>query len=56
MDIFVIGDGGLPNALYHNNGDNTFQEIAESAGIANTPKARGVFGLTMIMTVGGIYT
>ncbi len=41
MDIFVIGDGGLPNALYHNNGDNTFQEIAESAGIANTPKARG---------------
>ena len=23
MDIFVIGDGGLPNALYHNNGDDT---------------------------------
>ena len=41
MDIFVIGDGGLPNALYHNNGDDTFQEIAEKAGIANTPNARG---------------
>ncbi|MCG9128103.1 VCBS repeat-containing protein [Candidatus Poribacteria bacterium] len=41
MDIFVIGDGGLPNALYHNNGDGTFQDIAEKAGIANTPKARG---------------
>ena len=41
MDIFVIGDGGLPNALYHNNGDGTFMEIAEKAGIAITPKARG---------------
>ena len=41
MDIFVVGDGGLPNALYHNNGDGTFMEIADKAGIANTPNGRG---------------
>ena len=41
LDIFVVGDGGLPNALYHNNGDGTFKDIAEKAGVANTPNARG---------------
>ncbi len=41
MDIFVVGDGGLPNALYHNNKNGTFMEIAEKAGIANTPNGRG---------------
>lgn len=41
LDIFVVGDGGLPNALYHNNGDRTFTDIAEKAGVANTPNGRG---------------
>ncbi len=41
MDIFVVGDGGLPNALYHNNRDGTFQDIAEKAGVADTPNGRG---------------
>ena len=41
MDIFVVGDGGLPNALYHNNGDGTFTDVAAEAGVANTPNGRG---------------
>ncbi len=41
MDIFVVGDGGLPNALYHNNRNGTFQDIAEKAGVAETPNGRG---------------
>jgi len=41
LDIFVVGDGGLPNALYHNNGDGTFREVASAAGVANTPRGRG---------------
>lgn len=41
LDIFVVGDGGLPNALYHNNRDGTFTDIAEQAGVANTPNGRG---------------
>lgn len=41
MDIFVVGDGGLPNALYHNNRDGTFQDIAAKAGVADTPNGRG---------------
>ena len=41
LDIFVVGDGGLPNALYHNNGDGTFTDVAAEAGIANTPNGRG---------------
>ena len=41
LDIFVVGDGGLPNALYHNNGDGTFTDIAAKAGVADTPNGRG---------------
>lgn len=41
LDIFVVGDGGLPNALYHNNGDGTFTDIADKAGVADTPNGRG---------------
>ena len=41
IDIFVVGDGGLPNALYHNNGDGTFTDVAAKAGVANTPRGRG---------------
>ena len=41
MDIFVVGDGGLPNALYHNNRNGTFMDIATKAGVADTPNGRG---------------
>ena len=41
LDIFVVGDGGLPNALYHNNGDGTFTDVAAKAGVADTPRGRG---------------
>ena len=41
LDIFVVGDGGLPNALYRNNGDGTFTDVAAEAGIADTPNGRG---------------
>ena len=41
LDIFVVGDGGLPNALYRNNGDGTFTDVADEAGVANTPNGRG---------------
>ena len=41
LDIFVVGDGGLPNALYRNNGDGTFTDEAVKAGVANTPGGRG---------------
>ena len=41
LDIFVVGDGGLPNALYHNNGDGTFTDVAVEAGVADTPRGRG---------------
>ena len=41
LDIFVVGDGGLPNALYLNNGDGTFTDVAAKAGVANTPNGRG---------------
>ncbi len=41
LDIFVVGDGGLPNSLYHNNRDGTFTDIAGKAGVDNTPNGRG---------------
>ena len=41
VDIFVVGDGGLPNALYHNNGDGTFTDVAAKAGVSDTPRGRG---------------
>ena len=41
LDVFVVGDGGLPNALYHNNRDGTFTDIADKAGVADTPNGRG---------------
>ena len=36
----VIGDGAA-NVLYRNNGDGTFMNIAESAGVANTGNSLG---------------
>jgi len=38
---------GLPDALYHNNGDGTFTEISKSAGVSDPQK---FFGLTAVWT------
>lgn len=39
IDLFVVrGDAG-PNLLYRNDGDNTFSEVAEFAGLAYTKSA-----------------
>ena len=35
LDLFVAGGRGRPNALFHNNGDGTFTDIAVEAGVAN---------------------
>jgi hypothetical protein len=40
VDLFVPQRGGLPNQLYRNLGDGTFQEIAAAAGLADTDRAR----------------
>ncbi len=44
LDIYiadgVIGDGA-PNVLYHNNGDGTFTNTAEAAGVANRGSSLG---------------
>jgi hypothetical protein len=36
---------GLPDALYHNNGDGTFTEVSKSAGVSDPQK---FFGLTAV--------
>jgi len=41
LDLFVVGDGGLPNALYRNNRDGTFIDYAAIAGVSHTGKGRG---------------
>ena len=33
---------GTPDVLYHNNGDGTFTDIAESAGVTNSEEGRGM--------------
>jgi len=38
---------GLPDSLYHNNGDGTFTEVSQSAGVSD-PQHR--FGLTAVWT------
>ena len=38
---------GLPDSLYHNNGDGTFTEVSESAGVSDPQKR---LGLTAIWT------
>ena len=38
---------GLPDALYHNNGDGTFTEVSKSAGVSDPQK---YFGLTAVWT------
>jgi enediyne biosynthesis protein E4 len=44
----MCGPRGLPpsyHSLYHNNGDGTFTDVSEKAGIA---KARGSYGMTVV--------
>jgi Tfp pilus assembly protein PilF/peroxiredoxin len=33
-DLYVAQPAGLPNLLFHNNGDGTFSDVSESAGLA----------------------
>ena len=35
MDIFLVGGRGQANALYRNNGDGTFTDVAAEAGVAD---------------------
>jgi enediyne biosynthesis protein E4 len=36
LDLFLGNGPGLKSALYHNNGDGTFTDVAEAAGVAVT--------------------
>ena len=44
LDLYIadgiIGDGAA-NVLYHNNGDGTFSNVADAAGVANTGNSLG---------------
>ena len=33
IDLYVVGGNTVPNALYQNNGDGTFSEVAEERGV-----------------------
>lgn len=41
-DLFVIGGGNTSDALYRNNGDGTFTDVAEAAGVAEPHVGAGV--------------
>jgi enediyne biosynthesis protein E4 len=43
-DIFSVKHDGPPGVLYRNNGDGTFTEIAEAAGLSASANEGGVFG------------
>ncbi len=32
-DLYICQPGGLPNRLYHNRGDGTFEDVTERAGV-----------------------
>ena len=41
-DLYICQPSGLPNRLYHNRGDGTFEDVTEAAGVGvldNTPSA-----------------
>lgn len=41
-DLYICQSSGLPNRLYHNRGDGTFEDVTEAAGVGvldNTPCA-----------------
>lgn len=35
LDLFIANGAGFPNALFRNNGDGTFTDVAAQAGVAN---------------------
>ncbi len=41
LDIYITNGFGLPNALYRNNGDGTFSEVAKEAGVDHRGFAMG---------------
>ena len=41
LDLFLGNGPGLKSALYHNNGNGTFTEVAEAAGVAVTTGVTG---------------
>jgi len=43
-DIFIVSHDGPPGALFQNNGDGTFTNITNSAGLSETANEGGVFG------------
>lgn len=43
-DIFIVRHDGPPGALYLNNGDGTFTDITNSAGLSEAENEGGVFG------------
>jgi len=42
LDVYVINGLGKPNALFHNNGDGTFTDMAVAAGVADLGQGTGV--------------
>lgn len=42
LDVYVINGLGKPNALFHNNGDGTFTDVAVTAGVADMGQGTGV--------------
>ncbi|MCD6167221.1 VCBS repeat-containing protein, partial [bacterium] len=42
LDIYVVNCKEHPNVLYHNNGDGTFTDVTEAAGVGNIQYGRGV--------------
>src|SRR5215207_4364620 len=42
LDIYVVNGLGHPNALFRNNGDGTFTDVAAQAGVADLGQGTGV--------------
>jgi len=42
LDMFICGSTGTPNALMENNGDGTFTDVTEVAGLSNLDGCQGV--------------
>ncbi len=42
VDIYVINGTGYPNALYRNNGDGTFTDVSQQAGVDDLGQGAGV--------------
>ena len=42
LDLYVVNDSGHPNILYRNNGDGTFTDVTNQAGVGDMGTGRGV--------------